>query len=245
MLKLMKYEFRKQAWSKALILFLAGLLEVVFFIAVAIEHEKSLGVSVAGMMMLGSISLMYVSFECIMTFSSEMKTKTGYMLFMTPNSAFKIVGAKILSAGIQILLTGLAFGALAVIDISVGVIRFDGIAKMKEIFMRFLSAFTHIDWDLETIFLWLFAVLIAWFSFIVLAFLSITLSTTVLSNSKLKGFVSFVLFIALMLIFSWLINKIKMDNFQTEMLMQCLAWTGFSILSYIGTSWMLDKRVSL
>jgi hypothetical protein len=90
-----------------------------------------------------------------------------------------------------------------------------------------------------------------WINTITLAFFSITLSTTFLADKKYKGVVSFLIFIALSVITSKITSLIVGDNginfnsISTTLIAASIITLFFTVLTYIGTAWMLDKKVSV
>ena len=117
MLKLMKYEFRKQLFTKFAMLVVLGLLELYFLYGLVIKDEITVAKGEGFLIFYTFAAILFVSFECIVTFHNDLRTKQSYMLFMVPESTYSVVGAKVLSAMIQILLTALLFGAVAFLDV--------------------------------------------------------------------------------------------------------------------------------
>ncbi len=99
MLKLMKYEFRKQLTTKFLLLAVLGLLEIYFLYGVFSDNMDKTMRAVILLATLAFAGIFFVSFECIMTYYNDLKTKQSYMLFMVPQSTFSVMGAKILYDG--------------------------------------------------------------------------------------------------------------------------------------------------
>ena len=109
MLKLMKYEFKKQNTSKWIILGVGVLLEIIFLLGVVLSKENMMGFGLGFLMVLSFIAVFYVSIESIITFSNDLNRKQSYMLYMTPHSSFTILGAKLLTAFVTVCVTGFAF----------------------------------------------------------------------------------------------------------------------------------------
>ncbi len=250
MLKLMKYEFRKQLFSKLVILALVGVFQLVFFYGIIADKEDVIGV----VMMLQGVftfgALFYLAFESILTYSNDLKQKCSYMLFLTPNTSYGIVGAKVLSAGLQIVLAGLAFFAVFAIDGGILIAKYDAIAQFKEIILQMLDQFLQLRIAFSDIVSVVATIITSWISTITIAFFSITLSTTFLANSKLKGVVSFIIFLALNVLYNKITVLILGDAENYAKISTYFIWNnaialGFIILTYIGTAWMLDKKVSV
>jgi len=251
MLKLMKYEFRKQAFSKIVILVLVGLIELLFFFGVASSKEKVIGTSMMLLIFFTIGALFFLAFESILTYSNDLKLKCSYMLFLTPNTSYSIVGAKVLSAGIQIILAGLAFFAVFALDGAVLIAKYDAIAEVKRMFLELVSQLFQLDIAFSDVVSVVAVIITGWISTITVAFFSITLSTTFLANSKLKGIVSFAIFIGLNYLYSYIVDLAlelpteDMTKITAYFALYSLFMIGFTIITYVGTAWMLDKKVSV
>ncbi len=245
MLKLMKYEFRKQAFSKMVILLLVGLIQLLFFFGVVTDKNDVIGTAMGILSVFTFGALFFMAFEAIITFSNDLKQKCSYMLFLTPHTSYSIVGAKVLAAAIQIILAGIAFFLVFFIDIAVLVAKYDQIELITEMLHRFLQEVFSLDIQLKDI--------TAWISTITVAFFSITLSTTFLANFKLKGLVSFLIFIGINYAFGVIVNMglgraydiNNFSNLSMYYILESLYLLGFTIITYVGTSWMLEKKVSV
>lgn len=251
MLKLMKYEFKKQAFSKYVILALVALIELVFFFGVITDKENVIAVALGILWLFTFGAIFYIAFESIITFSNDLKQKSSYMLFLTPKTPYSIVGAKVISAALQVVLAGLAFFLLFALDGSILLARYNKLGEIKELVVGFVNQFLQLNLDVY-LFISLAVVLISsWIATITTAFFSITLSTTFLANSKLKGVVSFGIFILLNILIYYIANKTMVfDNGSLADLtkinfISTIYNVVFTILTYFGTAWMLDKKVSV
>lgn len=244
MFKLMKYEFRKQAFSKFVILFLLGLVELFFAFGMITNNDERVMTSIALFMVLAFGSILFISFECIITYSNDLKTKCSYMLFMTPHSSYSIIGAKALSTIIQILVAGASFLVVGFLDFMLMVAKYSDLSKLLD----YLSEIFQIKIDYSDVVIVIATILVSWIGTVLLAFFSITLSTTFLANKRGKGFVSFIIFILM----NYVINKVvslalgsTMDYTRTDFIFSILITAIFAAITYIGTAWMLEEKVSL
>ena len=115
--KLIKYEFRKQLMSKLVVGAVVAVLELVFFAGIIFDKGYWAGMGLGLFALVSMIALLYFSFESIVTYSNDLKTKHSYMLFLTPCNMFQIVGAKLVTTILQIFVCGCAFLAIAIGDI--------------------------------------------------------------------------------------------------------------------------------
>lgn len=251
MLKLMKYEFKKQGFSKLVILCLVAIIEVVFLLGVVLDKQNWIGTAagILGMFTVGA--MIFLGFEAILTFSNDLKTKCSYMLFLTPTTTYSIVGAKVLAAAIQGVMAAGIFAVIFIIDGGIVVAKYESIAELKQIIVSFFTEFLKLDIDMVTVFSVIASILTSWLSTITIAFFSITLSTTFLANNKLKGLISFAIFVGINIVIYYLMDLVvgnQIDNL-TDMtkynLFASLFSLVFIVITYIGTAWMLDKKVSV
>ncbi|WP_455714537.1 hypothetical protein [Anaerosporobacter sp.] len=247
MWKLIKYELRKQMQSKLIIFGIVALIELFWFWGLFF-NERALYSTSGILFMVATISMTFLYFESITTFSRDLKTKNSYMMFMTPNSSYKIVGAKILTSVVQILVYGLCFFGIGLLDMGIMAIRFNSFSETIEMVQKLLREFMNIDVDVTFVFLNIAVILISGIFILVLAYVSITLSSTFLANKSYKGVVSFLIFVAISIvedkISSALFGKMLLSDNNT-MLLFIVWYAALSVIAYVVTAWMLDKRVSL
>jgi ABC-2 type transport system permease protein len=249
MLKLMKYEFRKQAVSKMVVVTLLVLLEIFFLIATFTEQEKLLSLSIVLLTLFIFGAILFLGYEAIITYSNDLKKKCSYMLFLTPVSTYSIVGAKVVSAAIQIIMAGLIFLGVAALNVAIIIGQFSEVAMFKEDLLNMVDMFLGVEINFSNIFSVIALNITSWISTITLAFFSITLSTTFLANRKFKGVVSFVIFVLLNILYSYVVNRLNrimnIDTIELNNYLQSAVMFIFIIITYIGTAWMLDKKVSV
>lgn len=175
---------------------------------------------------------------------------------MAPISSYKVIGAKLLS----ILLTGaiivaVIFGLLT-LDLSLAYSTYDSI----DTFYDFLSNILEMGgYSLGGVILRLLAFilvfLIQFFMTITLAYLAVSVCSTILQTKKIKGFISFVLFIVFYVILSVIASKIPhLSNpgpnatfmeVMYAMIPQIALYFVVMVASYIGSSVLLEKKISL
>lgn len=251
--KLIKYEFRKQLTSKIIVGVVIAALEIYFALGLFLEKEKWLGMATAFLVTAGIIALLYFSFESIVTYSNDLRTKQSYMIFLTPRNMFQVVGAKLLTTVMQIVLAGCAFAAIAIGDVLLVCAKFGKVKELFDVIKEFFQALTGVEIRLIEVVYLILMMLVAWLVFIAMAMFAITLSTTLLSNWKYKGIVSVVLYFVL----DWCIAKIAgfvvpTGFLQSEYLVvNTEAWAfigvylGALVLCYFGTALLLEKKVSV
>ena len=115
MLKLMKYEFKKQMFSKIIIAAILGVLTLYFGIACVIDKETHAAIATMLIFTVMVFAGLYVAVESLSVYDKDLKTKQSYMLFLVPKSSYEILGAKMISAVLQIFFTMLIYGIVAVL----------------------------------------------------------------------------------------------------------------------------------
>ncbi len=251
--KLIKYEFRKQLMSKVVVGCVVFALEVLFALGLFLEKEGWLATSCGLLFLVAFVSMFYFSFESIVTYSNDLRTKQSYMLFLTPRNMFQIVGAKLVTTILQIFVAGCAFAAIAIGDFLLVCAKFGKLKDLANLIKEFVEAMTGVEIRLVEIVYVILMLLITWLVFIAMAMFAITLSATFLANFKFKGIVSVVLFFAI----DWVVGKIAGLMIKTDFLtgeylvVNTEAWAYIGVyavvlvLSYIGTALLLDKKVSV
>lgn len=247
MLKLMKYEFRKTMFSKMLLLGITGIMELVFLAGVFFKQEEPLGFGTMGLVICAVVGIIYIGIESINVFHRDLNTKQSYMLFMTPNSSYKILGAKVLENGFSILVAGLFFAALASIDLSVAILYIGGLEEFLEMIEEVLKNLQlNILVEGKVVFMSFLSALASWLLTIVTADLAIVLSATVLAGKKYSGFVGFVIFILLATAGSKVMSlSPAMDNVYMNFALVIAISFLLTAVMYCVTAWIMDKKLSV
>ena len=258
MLKLVKYEFRKSLTSLMTLLGLTAGLEAYFLTALFLDKENHLLIAMLLMMLCAYAVAVYVFVRGVTSYSGELKSRSAYLIFMTPNSTRKIMGSKFLYTFVNGLLFTALYGALGLLDLNLGLHRYNEYEAFWGAARNILQAYgVHVD----QIILGLLAV-------IALAYLAITLSHTLLRDRKGRGLVAVLIFFLLNWLVSWVSGLfpsaldllVVYDGEMTEVTGQVIATSreilmsmlpaalislGVILLSWLGCAWMLERKVSL
>lgn len=249
--KLMKYEFRKQLTSKVVIGILAVLIEMAFLYGIFADKEEWITGGLALMLLLAFIGVFYFSFETILTYSNDLKTKQSYMLFLTPRSMYQIVGAKMLATVVQIIGGGICFVAILLGDVMLVFSEYSNIEMFYEA-VRDALAELGFYIGIGDIAYCCALFLITWLEFVIMAIFAITLSTTFFANKKYKGVISFAIYFVLNFLLGKVANILSNGYGEGEvMIISMDGWIYFGIYTFamiilfFGTSWLLEKKVSV
>ena len=256
MLKMMKYEYRRGVFPLLVVITALAAAELLFLIGIFAEKDLLTGLGITFLVLGGWASFMFVLIYGVIIYSQDLKNKTGYMVFMTPISNYKIIGAKLLS----ILLTGatlVAFlGLLIVVDYNLLKSHNGGVAGVELVLDDILGTRgLSIGSVIANVAGFIVVALIQFYTMITIAYLAVSLSSTVLQNKKIKGVVSFILFVALYVLVSYIAYKLPNlgDDMQAETMLyamyknipQLILYVVCMIGSYIGSAILLSKKISL
>lgn len=250
MLKLMKYEFRKMRTPLWVMLIILMVLEGGFIVGEIAERQVLSMSCFLLIFLMMAVVYGYILIAAIVSYSRELKDRSGYLIFMTPVRTISVVTAKLLSAVVLAVLAGMVFGICGVID---GMYLFE--RADLEIMLEMLgeAGIKLRELALMSVYMF-FSMLISMVSTICTAYLAITLSATVMNRHKSfwRGLVSFGLFVALSVITSWL-NNWLIEPEVIETVQSLYKYLGLSVLYGAVVSavfaaisaLLLDKRVNL
>ena len=251
--KLFKYEFRKTLVTKFVILGITLLAEIVFLCGLWSNKENTWIIGVLLLTFTATGGIMFLGLQSVLTLHRDMNTKQSYMLFMTPNSCYKILGAKAIENFLSIMLGGAFFFGLGVLDIALLLKHYDELEEIWEILSSVLSAF---GLDLHRFDAGFFAsiafcLVAIWFAAITAAFLADVVSSSLLNGKKLNLLLSFALFIALICLMFFVISKLNITAFVFKTLFtSAYIWTGvialgFAALFYVGAAELMQRKLSV
>ena len=192
--KLIKYEWKKQRTSRMVMLVGLAVCLLAFIWGLIFESDSVAACSL-GLMLCGSfLLLLYTGVESILVLNRDLKTKQSYMLWMVPKSIWEIFGAKFLAAILQMLFVFALFFGAGCISLISALYASGGIRQIAEACTRifeFLVTGTT-DYNKGAIFLnliWFaFSFFVAWTEVIMIGFLAVVLSRTLLIRSRFAGF---------------------------------------------------------
>lgn len=194
--KLIKYEWKKQRTSRMVIIGLLAAGILACWCGLIFRMESVLGFSIVFLYLFSILALFYTGIECVLIFNRDLRTKQSYMLFMVPKSIWSILGAKFISAVLEMLFVFVLFLAAGSLSLMAAVWYSGKIEAVLEVIKEFvhMTAHANIDWGmlLEA------AVLIfsGWILVILIGFFAVILARTVLIKSKFAGLFAFILFCA-------------------------------------------------
>lgn len=254
MFKLIKYEFRKDMTIYIVVFSVLAALELYLAASIGLKSEVNIGIATVLYLLCGWGGITLLMVLGVISYARELGSKYSFMTFMTPNSSYKIVGAKYISLFLATVIATAAYCGFAYADIMLALARYSTLGDFVDLLdevMELLSIRTLADY-IATALALVFSV---WLNIIITvsyAYLAITLSFTILANKKGKAILSIGLFVAIRIVTTIITYVLPTFNFGTsfgqilagswlEYVFQLL----FVVGTYLGVSIMLDKKVSL
>lgn len=255
MLKMIKYEYRKNLFPLLVVFFIFGLLQVYFTVATLMNNENHSVIAASLLMLAASCGFIFVLLYGIISYSADLKNKSGYLVFMAPISTYAIIGAKLITTLITGIILVIIIGGLAVIDYSIAADAYgleSLIELIKAVFASINIPFTSLLFNILS---YILIFLVGFYTMITVAYLAVSLCSTVLQNNRLKGFIGFILFIALIEIITKIGDALpaiykfnEIDTF-SKLLINALPQTIFyficTVISFLGSGYLLNKKISL
>lgn len=261
MFRLMKYEFRKMRTTLLIMLLILVATQIGFTVGIMAEKDGITAVSLLLVTILAAVVYAYVMISGIVSYSRELKDRTGYLIFMAPVRPISIVASKLLSTVLIAVAAVVLFGGCAVLDYRY-MLKLAGFtrADWAELSISFRMMFAETGLTLtQVVLMGVYMVISMLFEIITTlctAYLAMTLSATVMNNRKsfFRGLVSFGLFTVLTLAIGWVCSELlalapdKVTD--AEALMNLLGIAALfsaavSVLFAFISAALLKRRVSL
>ena len=209
MAKLLRYELRKTRGAKLLMAGLMLAAEVVFLLGVARLRlgKGDNGLLPLGLFLLVSLSwgsLMVIGLQTVLTLHRDLTTRQSYMLFMTPHGGYEILGAKVLENGLSLLLAGLVIGALAMLDLTLLLAASGELSALLQMISSLLGDLAAaLPLRASSVAMLFGGMLLLWLGVIVSACFAVILSAALFAGRRGGTFISFLLFLVLVNLTSW------------------------------------------
>jgi len=246
MLRLLKYELRKTLFAKLILLGVTLVAQAVFLAGFWGNRETTLELGMILLFFTAIIGIALMGILSLVTLHRDMNTRQGYMLFMTPNSCYKILGAKVIECALSILLAGAFFFALGLLDFSM-LLGKDTNQQLWDLFAQAVrSVNDKIVLDAPHISALLFSMLADWLCMITTAYLSDVVSSSFLNGKKANWIITFLLFIAL----NYGISKLQMLvpaslGVIAVFLLQSAIALVLAVIMYFITARLMEKYLSV
>lgn len=199
--KLLKYEFRKGLTGLLIMLGVTAALEGYFLYGLYINAEDGWHAAIAAMLLVFMTMAMsvFVLIRGVTSYSGELKSRSAYLVFMTPHSTRKIVASKFLYTFVLGLLMAAIYGALGLMDIGLLLHEF---GELEEVLSTINDAMAQLGFHLEqyvfAAILGLLMVMLYALSFCAAAYLAVTISHTLFRDKSWRWLAALGLFWLLM-----------------------------------------------
>ncbi len=246
MLRLLKYELRKTLMAKLILLGITVIAQAVFMIGFWGDKGTTLAIGAALLFFTAVSGISLMGILSLVTLHKDMNTKQGYMLFMTPNSSYKILGAKVIECALSILLAGAFFFGLGMLDFSL-ILGKGANQQIWDMFTDMLKMVNDsIRLDAAHISSLVFAALASWLCTITTAYLSDVISSALLNGKKWNLLVTFGIFLVLNWAISRLLRLIPAAlGTIPVLLLQGAAALALAAVMYAVTARLMDKYLSV
>lgn len=239
MLRLLKYELRKTQFSKLILLGVTLVAQAVFLAGFWGKKDDTLEIGTFLLFVVAITGIAFMGILSVVTLHRDMNTKQGYMLFMTPNSCYKILGAKVIECALSLLIAGAFFFGLGYLDFSL--VLGDGTNKqLWDMFNQMVRTINqHIILDAPHISALIFELIADWLCMITTAYLADVISSSLLNGKKGGLVITFLIFLAL----NYGITKLLKLIPASIGVIPVLLWQGVIALVLAGIMYMITARL--
>ena len=208
MLNLLKYEFRKAL--TAMLILLGGTLaaEAYFLYGLRVMEEKPehLAISMLVLLLLSLVVYIFVLVRGVASYSGELKSRSSYLIFMTPNSTRKIMASKFLFTLILCIIFGGLFALIGFVDFRMLLEAAGEYEEFIEALNDMLMAMgVHTDQLIVGIVFTVILMGLSMLSFFAVAYLAITLSHTLFRDKKWRWVMALIFYFVI----SYALNTIS------------------------------------
>ena len=240
MLRLLKYEFRKTLFPKLILLALLVIFEGVFLYGYWTDNNSTVTLGLSLFLFTFLCGLLAIGIISLVTLHKDMNTRQGYMLFMTPNSTYRILGAKVAESGLSML-------GIGAVGLGICLLNFSLIKQELEFITSFLKNFgiglTPTFPHLSALLVYIICSILC---SVTTAYLADVICSSLLNGQKGSMVITFVLFALL----NFGIQKImglvpaSLDIVVMFLLQGAIALT-LAVVMYIITARLMDRYLSV
>ncbi len=240
MLRLLKYEFRKTLFPKLVLLALLVIFEGVFLYGYWTDNNSTVTLGLSLFLFTFLCGLLAIGIISLVTLHKDMNTRQGYMLFMTPNSTYRILGAKVAENGLSML-------GIGAVGLGICLLNFSLIKQELEFITSFLKNFGI---GLTPTFPHLSALLVYIISSILCsvttAYLADVICSSLLNGQKGSMVITFVLFALLNFGIQKIMGLVPASlDIVVMFLLQGAIALALAVVMYIITARLMDRYLSV
>ena len=240
MLRLLKYEFRKTLFPKIVLLALLVIFEGIFLYGYWTGNDSTTTLGLSLFLFTFLCGLLAIGIISLVTLHKDMNTRQGYMLFMTPNSTYRILGAKVAENGLSML-------GIGAVGLGICLLNFSLIKQELEFITSFLKNFGI---GLTPTFPHLSALLVYIISSILCsvttAYLADVICSSLLNGQKGSMVITFVLFALLNFGIQKIMGLVPASlDIVVMFLLQGAIALALAVVMYIITARLMDRYLSV
>lgn len=267
MFKLIKYEIK--TISKEFLIILGAIVILNLALMTRINVWQDSLIVVVSFLICFAASVAVLVYN-ITTFTRDLKQDTGYLLFSIPKSGYSILGAKLISSLIVMVVALIVGGIMAFL---IGVVAMGNFDNMIKAFTELRNVTNvNIPYLVLVMIIDVIIVVFEYVIFLLNVYFAVSLSKVIMNGRKFSGLVSFLVFIITTLVVGKIYQFISMaipktinpyvtvygDSFvhsatanDVSILLMPVNIAGgilyiiFMIALFIGTGYLLEKKIDL
>lgn len=201
----LKYEIKKSRFMMLIVGIIIGCLEIAYLIGFFgfkfAQNEKLNDIftsiwalSTVLLIVAACCSMLAGALYSVLLYNSDIRKKSGYMLFLTPTPTWQWILAKILMGLLATAVLVVVFAVLGIADILLFIPELDDTSFIGQLLIPLRDMFFD---NIGTMVLFLLNMILQIVVMITTIYLAISMSKTLLGNKKIGSFVAFVFWIAL------------------------------------------------
>ena len=240
MLRLLKYEFRKTLFPKLVLLALLVIFEGVFLYGYWTDNNSTVTLGLSLFLFTFLCGLLAIGIISLVTLHKDMNTRQGYMLFMTPNSTYRILGAKVAENGLSMLGIGAVGLGICLLNLSLIKQELEFITSfLKNFGIGLTPTFPHLSALLVYI---ICSILCS----VTTAYLADVICSSLLNGQKGSMVITFVLFALLNFGIQKIMGLVPASlDIVVMFLLQGAIALALAVVMYIITARLMDRYLSV
>ena len=240
MLRLLKYEFRKTLFPKLILLALLVIFEGVFLYGYWTDNNSTVTLGLSLFLFTFLCGLLAIGIISLVTLHKDMNTRQGYMLFMTPNSTYRILGAKVAENGLSML-------GIGAVGLGICLLNFSLIKQELEFITSFLKNFgiglTPTFPHLSALLVYIICSILC---SVTTAYLADVICSSLLNGQKGSMVITFVLFALLNFGIQKIMGLVPASlDIVVMFLLQGAIALALAVVMYIITARLMDRYLSV
>ncbi len=240
MLRLLKYEFRKTLFPKLVLLALLVIFEGVFLYGYWTDNNSTVTLGLSLFLFTFLCGLLAIGIISLVTLHKDMNTRQGYMLFMTPNSTYRILGAKVAENGLSML-------GIGAVGLGICLLNFSLIKQELEFITSFLKNFgiglTPTFPHLSALLVYIICSILC---SVTTAYLADVICSSLLNGQKGSMVITFVLFALLNFGIQKIMGLVPASlDIVVMFLLQGAIALALAVVMYIITARLMDRYLSV